>query len=113
MGYLRPYLGAMALASLLLAVSGALMAVVVSTIKPLVNQVLLPRFGGGENSVPISSGPDILDRLREWLPVDTLAEWARDHAFVQVPLLIVLQFIHAVAAAVGVLAVLQIAIGGR
>ena len=41
-GYLRPYLGTMALASTLLAISGALMAAVVSTVKPLVNRVLLP-----------------------------------------------------------------------
>ncbi|NGP52826.1 succinate dehydrogenase, hydrophobic membrane anchor protein [Thioalkalivibrio sp. XN8] len=35
------------------------------------------------------------------------------HGAMKVPLLIALQFIHAIAAAVGVLAVLQIAIGGR
>lgn len=35
------------------------------------------------------------------------------HGAFKVPLLIALQFIHAIAAAVGVLAVLQIAIGGR
>jgi succinate dehydrogenase / fumarate reductase membrane anchor subunit len=35
------------------------------------------------------------------------------HGAFKVPLLIALQFIHAIAAAVGVLAVLQIAFGGR
>ncbi|MGD9387897.1 MAG: succinate dehydrogenase, hydrophobic membrane anchor protein [Gammaproteobacteria bacterium] len=35
------------------------------------------------------------------------------HGAFKVPLLVALQFIHAIAAAVGVLAVLQIAIGGR
>jgi succinate dehydrogenase / fumarate reductase membrane anchor subunit len=35
------------------------------------------------------------------------------HGAFKVPLLIALQFIHAIAAAVGVVAVLQIAIGGR
>ncbi len=35
------------------------------------------------------------------------------HGALKVPLLIALQFIHAIAAAVGVVAVLQIAIGGR
>lgn len=35
------------------------------------------------------------------------------HGALKVPLLIVLQFVHAIAAAVGVVAVLQIAIGGN
>lgn len=35
------------------------------------------------------------------------------HGALRVPLLVALQFLHAVAAAVGVVAVLQIAIGGR
>ena len=35
------------------------------------------------------------------------------HGTFKVPLLVALQFIHAIAAAVGVVAVLQIAIGGR
>lgn len=35
------------------------------------------------------------------------------HGALKVPLLVALQFLHAVAAAVGVVAVLQIAIGGR
>lgn len=35
------------------------------------------------------------------------------HGALKVPLLMALQFIHAIAAAVGVVAVLQIAIGGR
>ncbi|HRP35746.1 MAG TPA: succinate dehydrogenase, hydrophobic membrane anchor protein [Gammaproteobacteria bacterium] len=35
------------------------------------------------------------------------------HGALKVPLLVALQFIHAIAAAVGVVAVLQIAIGGR
>lgn len=35
------------------------------------------------------------------------------HGALKVPLLVALQFLHAIAAAVGVVAVLQIAIGGR
>lgn len=35
------------------------------------------------------------------------------HGTLKVPLLVALQFLHAVAAAIGVVAVLQIAIGGR
>ena len=39
--YLRPYLARLLFAAALLALSGALMGAVVSTIKPLVNDVLL------------------------------------------------------------------------
>ena len=90
MGYLRPYAGRMVAASLLLAVSGALMAAVVSAIKPLVNDVLLGGVAKPVDAEP--PGPDILDRLREWLPLDRIAEWSRDHAFVEVPLLIIAIF---------------------
>jgi hypothetical protein len=47
LGYLKPYVGRMTLAAVLLAMSGALMAAVVSTVKPLVNQVLLPGVFSG------------------------------------------------------------------
>ena len=36
--------------------------------------------------------PDILSRLQEWLPADRLLDWAGEHAFVQVPLLLVAIF---------------------
>jgi subfamily B ATP-binding cassette protein MsbA len=89
-GYMRPYLARMALAASLLAVSGALMAAIISTVKPLVNEVLL----GGEPQVTAAEagGPDILRQVQQWLPLDELAGWAREHAFVQVPLLIVAIF---------------------
>ena len=89
--YLKPYLGRMVLAALLLAISGALMAAVVSTMKPLVNHVLLPGASPRAVATP-SGGPDILQKVREWIPFDRVAEWAADHAFVQVPLLIVAIF---------------------
>jgi len=92
-GYLRPYAGRMVLAAALLAISGALMAVVVSTVKPLVNEVLLPQVGAAQRDAgEPASGVDILSGLRDALPFDAVANWARDNAFVQVPLLIVLIF---------------------
>ena len=85
LGYMRPYLGRMLAASLLLGISGALMAAVISTVKPLINQVLL-----GKSAEPAAGqGSDILARVRDWLPLENLGEWMLDHAFVQVPLLLV------------------------
>jgi len=85
LGYLRPYLGPMLLAAVLLAVSGALMAAVVSTVKPLVNDVLLH----GATAVGAGDGTGLLDGLRGRLPAGRVGEWLGDRAFVLVPLLIV------------------------
>jgi subfamily B ATP-binding cassette protein MsbA len=84
----------------LLGLSGALMGAVVSTIKPLVNDVL---FAAGNavadpaaEPVAVSAveptGPDILRQLRVWVPADRIMGWAREHAFVEVPLLIVFMY---------------------
>jgi len=89
-GYLRPYLLRMGLAALLLAASGGLMALVISTVKPLVQRVLLPSLG---QAAPAAAGPDVLDRVRAWLPVERFLVWAGGHAFVEVPLLIVTIFL--------------------
>jgi subfamily B ATP-binding cassette protein MsbA len=93
LGYLKPYLGRMILATMLLTTSGALMSVVVATVKPLVNQVLTPAVVQQEQSRQPSGGPDILEQVEQLLPTERLLEWAREHAFVQVPLLIVLIFL--------------------
>ncbi len=96
LGYLRPYLGELASATLMLLISGALMGAVVSTVKPLVNDVLL---GGSDTTAAatqapeVAEGPDILQGIRTWLPTDRLHAWARGHAFVEVPLLIVLIYL--------------------
>ena len=45
-GYVKPYVLQLAVAAVLLAFAGALMAAVVSTAKPLVNDVLLPGVTG-------------------------------------------------------------------
>lgn len=87
LGYLRPYLGTMVLASLLLAVSGALMALVVSSVKPLVNDVLLP--GATAAGMATGDGSGLLEGLRGRLPAGRVGAWVGDRAFVLVPLLIV------------------------
>jgi len=89
LGYLRPYLRKLITASILLAISGALMAVVISTVKPLVNHVLLdkPVVATAEEG---GTGPDILQRILDLLPLEQLWSWVQANAYVQVPLLIVL-----------------------
>ena len=61
-GYVRPYLGMLLAAFLLLFISGALMGAVVSTIKPLINDVLLHQTVEAQPGSDASSGPDILRR---------------------------------------------------
>ena len=88
-GAVRPYAGRLALAAALLLLSGALMGVVVSTVKPLVNEVLLA--GAARATVAAETAPpDLLDRLRGLLPTEAIRGWTRRHALVEVPLLIVL-----------------------
>jgi subfamily B ATP-binding cassette protein MsbA len=97
LGLLKPYLRRLVAASILLAISGALMAAVISTAKPLVNHVLLDKPMAVDAPDGTSVGPDILATVREWIPLDRMAAWAQEHAYVQVPLLIaVVFFIRAV-----------------
>jgi ATP-binding cassette, subfamily B, bacterial MsbA len=88
-GYLRPYLGRMVLGALFLTLAGGLMAFVIATIKPLVDRVLMPSL----HDVPAATEPDFVDRLRAWLHLESLLDWAAGHAFVEVPALIVLIFL--------------------
>jgi subfamily B ATP-binding cassette protein MsbA len=93
LGYVKPYLSQLIAASILLAVSGALMSAVVATIKPLVNRVLLPAVAPDSDlTSQADRGTDILTKIEDWLPVDRITEWAMEHAFVQVPLLIIAIF---------------------
>lgn len=91
-GYVRPHLGRMVLAAVLLAVAGALMSAMVGTIKPLVNQVLLPSSPAAaapQVSAPVTPQDDLKQKVKRFLPIAEFQEWARRHAYVQVPLLIV------------------------
>jgi subfamily B ATP-binding cassette protein MsbA len=93
LGYLKPYLRRLITASILLAISGALMAVVISTVKPLVNHVLLRKPLSSVAQPDGAVGPDILQRVLELLPIKQVWSWAEANAYVQVPLLIVLIFL--------------------
>ena len=74
----------MVVASVLLALSGALMSILVASMKPLVNEVL--------NSEVVESGPDILDELEKWIPTGSVRSWIEERSFLEVPLLIVVVF---------------------
>jgi subfamily B ATP-binding cassette protein MsbA len=80
-------------ATLMLVISGALMGAVVATVKPLVNGVLLGEVVEARPAAEPAAGPDILDQVREWLPREKIARWTREHAFVEVPLLLVIIYV--------------------
>ncbi|MEJ2084286.1 MAG: ABC transporter ATP-binding protein [Acidobacteriota bacterium] len=84
LGYFRPVVGKMVVASLLLALAGGLMSILVASMKPLVNEVL--------NSDVVDSGPDILDELEKWIPTGSVRSWIEERSFMEVPLLIVVVF---------------------
>jgi|GEM_PF-3871004 len=92
LGYLRPYALRMVAATLLLLVAGGMMAAVLATLKPLVNEVLLARPPAVAAS-PARVAPDILGIVRPWLPKAGWSAWLRERAFVEVPLLMVLIFV--------------------
>lgn len=99
--YMRPYLGQFVLASVLLALAGALMAALVSTGKPLVENV----FGAGRaaatsdaaapvpSAAPATGGFDILTKAKKILPLDSISERIRQRPSVQVPILILTIFL--------------------
>ena len=75
LAYVRPYAGRLVAASAMLILSGALVGIIVSTVRPLVNEVLLgPTLEVA--SVERDPGPDILDSIRSWIPSDRISGWA-------------------------------------
>ena len=90
-GFMRPYLGKMVIASLLLATSGALMSLVVAAMKPMVELVLFPASetsSGG--AVPEDTG--LMASLQHWIPIGAWQTWLTEHEFVAVPLLLIAIF---------------------
>jgi subfamily B ATP-binding cassette protein MsbA len=67
LAYVKPYLGSMLLASLLMGIGGALMAAVVSTAKPLVDGVLLGTDGGSLRPFPWVH-VELGERVYLWAP---------------------------------------------
>src|SRR5262245_33343591 len=103
---MRPYLGTMVVAALLLAVAGGLMSLIIATAKPLINDVLAPLGGAPPalttHATPKPTGFDILDKARGWLGLDRWPEALRSVPFVLVPvLLVIIFFARAVASYFG------------
>jgi subfamily B ATP-binding cassette protein MsbA len=89
LGYMRPYLVQIAAAAIMLAFAGALMSMVVATLKPLVNEVLLARPAVIEEAGLAEPSKDLLDRVIDWLPAAELSEWLHHKPMVKVPFLLV------------------------
>ncbi len=85
---MRPYLAQMAAAAVMLAIAGALMSMVVATLKPLVNEVLLAQPAAVEESMASEPEQDLLDRVIDWLPAAELSHWLHRKPMVKVPFLI-------------------------
>ena len=90
---MRPYLGQMMAASVMLAVAGAMMTLVVATLEPMVNEVLLAQPRAIESSANEAETPDIPDRLIDKLPVEEAKLWLRERPMVKVPFLLVAVFL--------------------
>jgi ATP-binding cassette, subfamily B, bacterial MsbA len=93
-GYMRPYLGRLILGSVFLALAALLMAAVFATIRPLANEVFGMAAAKVQTAPPAAKhrGFDILEEAKKALPVEQVLAWAKDRAYVQVPLLLALIF---------------------
>ena len=95
-GYMKPYLGRLVLASVLLAVAGVLMTAVFATLKPLMNEVFPGEIAAVPRAAPVatpdSGAFDILKAVKRQLPTAEALAWAKDRAYVEVPLLLVVIF---------------------
>ena len=91
-GYMRPYLRQMIAAAVMLAFAGAMMTLVVATLEPMVNELLLSR--PAQESAPAGDeDPNFLDDLVERLPIEQAKLWLRERPMVKVPVLLVLVFL--------------------
>jgi subfamily B ATP-binding cassette protein MsbA len=92
LGYMRPYLGQMLAASVMLALAGAMMSLVVATLEPMVNQVLLAQPVDSDTPADQEAEPDLLEGLLERLPIDEAQTWLREKPMLKVPFLLVAIF---------------------
>ena len=90
--YMRPYVWQMVAAAVMLAIAGAMMSLVVATLNPLVNEVLLAKpapVAAPDNS---DEPPDFLNRVVAKLPVEQFTTWIHDRPMAKVPAMLVLVF---------------------
>ena len=87
---MRPYLGRLIVASLLLALAGALMSAALAVLKPLADDVL--QLGGGAASITVAqqepAGADLVGTVKRALGLDRILAWARHRVYVEIPLLL-------------------------
>jgi subfamily B ATP-binding cassette protein MsbA len=93
-GYMRPHLGRLVLASVLLGLAALLMTAVLATLKPLVNEVFHEGSVAAAAPTQTTRPPafDILTSIKKAIPTAELLAWAKDRAYVEVPLLLVAIF---------------------
>ncbi len=85
--YLRPYAGRTLLAVALVALAGALAAIAISAVKPLVNDVFGLRATGPEDGAGTGDGFDLLEFLATWIP-ESWSQWAAAKPYLSVPAII-------------------------
>ena len=94
--YMRPHLGRLVLASLLLGLAALLMSAVVATFRPLANEVFRVASSGVAAAAPAAGKApgtfDILDAVKRAIPTAKILAWAKDRAYLEVPLLLVAIF---------------------
>ena len=94
--YMRPHFGRLVMASVLLGLAALLLSAVIATLKPLINEVF--HVGGDVIAVDASHAPkssrtfDILASVKKRLPTANVLAWAKDRAYLEVPLLLVAIF---------------------
>lgn len=93
LGYARPYLGQMIAAAVMMATAGALMSLVVATLNPLVNEVLIAKKPVAEKTSAPDEPGNFLDRVLDRLPIEQAKSWIRTRPMAKVPVLLVTIFL--------------------
>ncbi len=95
-GYMRPHLGRLVTAGVLLGLAALLMSAVVATLKPLADEVFLvgtAKVASADPATAIRPGAfDILEEVKRMIPTAEILAWAKDRAYLEVPLLLVAIF---------------------
>jgi subfamily B ATP-binding cassette protein MsbA len=95
---MRPYLGRLIVGFVCLALAAALMGAVLATIKPLANEVFgfapAVQVAPAAPAAPAVPGRfDILAWAKHALPLDAVLAWARNRAYLEVPIFLALIFL--------------------
>jgi subfamily B ATP-binding cassette protein MsbA len=93
LAYIRPYLAQMIAAAIMMALAGALMSLVVATLNPLVNEVLLARQPATEDSGEAGEPSELLGEILDRLPVDQAKTWIQQRPMAKVPVLLISIFL--------------------